>query len=398
MTVINKDKPSPEWVAAMRAKFVTEREIDRSMTNKLQRRSGPAYTPLTLEQIVEGLKKLIGAKVSGPIAISEAKWLSGGASKLQVAFMLDWNKPGAGQMKERMVLRLEPAESLHETSRLREFQMVQALQGVMPMPPVFWVDDEAEYLPYPGLVYGFVSGVAKPSNAASGVSGLGTRMPPELRKALGPKFVRDMVKLHTFDFRKSDLSAFDMPQPGKQNSEWAVGWWDRVWEEDSDEQVPLVSLASAWLRKNAPAVEHLSVVHGDFRVGNFLFDEKSLDITAWLDWELCRIGDRHQDLAWSTSRAFGSFAEDEKTFLVSGLIPEEEFFESYEKLSGLKVDMKSLRYYQVFNAYSMVAMTLATSYRCAKNGKSHQDVLLTWLLGVGYMVMDDLRELIEKEI
>lgn len=398
MSVIDKDRPSPEWIAAMRAKFVTEREIDRAMTHKLERRASPAYTPLTLDAIVAGLNKLIGAHVASPFSVSEARWLSGGASKLQVAFTLEWNKPGAGREKSRMVLRLEPAESLHETSRMREFQIVQALQGAMPMPAVHWVDDAADYLPYPGLVYGFAQGVAKPSNAPSGVSGLGTRMPPDLRKKLGPQFVRDMVKLHTFDFRNADLSSFDIPQPGTQNAEWAVAWWDRVWEEDSDEQVPLVSFASAWLRKNAPAVDHLSVVHGDFRVGNFLFDESSVNITAWLDWELSRIGDRHQDLAWSTSRAFGSFDEDGKTFLVSGLIPEEEFFESYEKASGLSVDMKSLRYYQVFNAYSMVAMTLATSYRVAKNGKSHQDVLLTWLLGVGYMVMDDLRSLIEKEL
>jgi len=60
------------------------------------------------------------------------------------------------------------------------------------------------------------------------------------------------------------------------------------------------------------------------------------------------------------------------------------------------VDRKSLHYYQVFNAYAMVGMTLGTSYRVARNGKSHQDVLLAWLLGVGYMLLDEMRDLIEK--
>jgi len=77
-------------------------------------------------------------------------------------------------------------------------------------------------------------------------------------------------------------------------------------------------------------------------------------------------------------------------------MPENEFVESYEKASGMKVDRKSLHYYQVFNAYSMVAMTLATSYRVARNGKSHQDILLAWLLGVGYMLLDEMRDLIDK--
>jgi aminoglycoside phosphotransferase (APT) family kinase protein len=297
-----------------------------------------------------------------------------------------------------MVLRNDLAEALHATSRLREFQIVNAMRGTLPVPSAFWVDSSAEFLPYPGIVYGFMSGVTKPSNAKSGVTGLGTYLHEEVRRALGPQFVEHMAKLHTFDFRQSGLTAFDVPEPGKQNAEWAVNWWDRVWEEDADEEVPLVALASAWLHKNAPSVEHLSVVHGDFRTGNYLFDEQDCRITAWLDWELARIGDRHQDLAWSTSRAFGSFAEDGKTFLVSGLMPETQFVEAYEKASGLKVDQRSLNYYQVFNAYSMVAMTLATSYRVARNGKSHQDVLLAWLLGVGYMLLDEMRDLIEKGV
>jgi hypothetical protein len=46
----------------------------------------------------------------------------------------------------------------------------------------------------------------------------------------------------------------------------------------------------------------------------------------------------------------------------------------------------------------MVAMTLGTSYRVARNGKSHQDILLAWLLGVGYMLLDEIRDLIAKEI
>jgi len=43
-------------------------------------------------------------------------------------------------------------------------------------------------------------------------------------------------------------------------------------------------------------------------------------------------------------------------------------------------------------------MTLGTSYRVALNGKSHQDILLSWLLGVGYMLMDEMRDLIEQGV
>jgi aminoglycoside phosphotransferase (APT) family kinase protein len=392
----NKDRPSPEWIAATRRRYPVEREIDRALTYKLERRGTPPYSKLPLETLVKGAQSLIEANLKQPFEITDAKWLSGGASKLQMAFNLTWNRPGVGNETTRMVLRNDLAEALHATSRLREFQIVSALHNVIPVPPVFWVDNTAEHLPYPGIVYGFMSGVTKPSNAKSGVTGLGTYMEQDVRKKLAPQFVDHLARLHTYNFREANLSAFDVPKLGMQNAEWAVNWWDRVWEEDADEEVPLVALASAWLHKNAPAVERLSIVHGDFRTGNYLFNEQDHRITAWLDWELSRLGDRHQDLAWSTSRAFGTFADNGKTFLVSGLMPESEFIESYERASGLKVDRKSLHYYQVFNAYSMVAMTLATSYRVARNGKSHQDILLAWLLGVGYMLLDEMRDLIEQ--
>ena len=396
MQVPNKDRPSPEWIAHIRGQFQVEREVDRVLTHKLEKRSSPPYSRLPLETLVEGVGRLIGSNLREPFEITDAKWLAGGASKLQMAFNLTWNRPGVGNETTRMVLRSDLAEALHATSRLREFQIVTALRGVIPVPPVFWVDNTGEHLPYPGIVYGFMSGVTKPSNARSGVTGLGTYIPEDVRKKLAPQFIKHLACLHTFDFHKADLSAYDTPQPGKQSAEWAVNWWDRVWEEDANEAVPLVALASSWLHKHAPAVEHLSIIHGDFRTGNYLFDEQDSRITCWLDWELARIGDRHQDLAWSTSRAFGTYADDGKTFLVSGLMQENEFIERYEQASGLKVDRKALNYYQVFNAYSMVAMTLGTSYRVARNGKSHQDILLAWLLGVGYMLLDEMRDLIEK--
>jgi aminoglycoside phosphotransferase (APT) family kinase protein len=397
-SIVNKDQPTAQWIAATRRRFQVEREVDRALTYKLEKRAGPAYRRLPLQTWVKGVTSLIAANLEQPFEITDARWLAGGASKLQMAFNLTWNRPGVGNETTRMVLRNDLAEALHATSRLREFQIVTALRGVIPVPPVFWVDNTADHLPYPGIVYGFMSGVTKPSNAKSGVTGLGTYLPEDVRKRLAPQFVEHLARLHTFDCRQSDLSAFDVPEPGKQNAEWAVNWWDRVWEEDAEEEVPLVALASSWLHKHAPSVEQLSVVHGDFRTGNYLFNEQDYRITAWLDWELARIGDRHQDLAWSTSHAFGTLADDGKSLLVSGLMPESEFIESYEKASGLKVDRKSLTYYQVFNAYSMVAMTLGTSYRVARNGKSHQDILLAWLLGVGYMLLDEMRDLIEKGV
>ena len=394
---IDKNRPSPEWIAALRARFPIEKEIDRVLTRKMQGRAGPGYSPLTLETLVAGVERLLQAELQQPFAITEAKWLSGGASKLQMAFKLDWHQPGVGRTLTPMVLRMEPAESIVETSRLREFQLIRAFDGVVPVPPVYWCDADGRYLPYPALIYGFAEGVTKPSDASSGVTGLGMNLPPRIRPALAAQFVEHLAKIHTFDFRTQNLDAFDVPETGTtQCAEWGLNWWERVWEEDSDEDVPLMRLAAAWLRANMPVLDRPVIVHSDYRVGNFLFTEHDTKISAWLDWELGRIGDRHQDIAWTTSRAFGCLAEDGKTFLTCGLMPEAEFIAEYEKHSGLKVNPAAVHWYKVYNDYMMVALTLGTGYRIASNGKTHQDVLVAWLMGISSMLQDEMRTLIEQ--
>ena len=174
MDIIDKNRPSPQWIESLRKRYPTEQEIDRILTRRLQRRAGPAYIPLDLHTLVDGVKALIRSQHPGAFEVLEARWLSGGASKLQMSFTLAWDRPGVGAEHTPMVLRMEPSESIVETSRLREFQLIRAVQSVLPVPPVFWCDAHGEFLPYPALVYGFANGVTKPTASASGVSGLGT--------------------------------------------------------------------------------------------------------------------------------------------------------------------------------------------------------------------------------
>ena len=395
---IDKDRPSPEWIAALRERFPCETEVDRVLTRKLQRRAGPPYQPLSLETLTEGTEKLLRARLSGDFRMADARWLSGGASKLQMAFTLHWDAPGEGPSVTPMVLRMEPSESIVETSRLREFQIIKAFEGVVPVPKTYWADPQGEFLPYPAIVYGFAEGVAKPSTGSSGVTGVGTYIPPEIRPILGAQWVEHLAAIHRFDWRKADLSAFDAIEPGTRAIELQLNWYERLWEEDGNEDVPLMRLAMAWMRRNPPPVDRVSVIHGDYRTGNFLYTEHDNRISAWLDWELAHLGDRHEDLAWACSITFGFLAEDRKTFLVGGFFPKEEFLAAYEKASGLKVDAKAMTFYEVFNTYKAIIVVLATGYRVARNGKTHQDILVAWLSGVGYLLLNELRQQMNKVI
>ena len=145
-----------------------------------------------------------------------------------------------------------------------------------------------------------------------------------------------------------------------------------------------------------PPVDKVSVIPGDYRTGTSLFTEHDNKITTWLDWELAHLGDRHDDIAWTTALTFGCMAEDGKTFLVGGFMPKEEFYAAYEKAAGVTLDQKKLQFYAIFNTYKSANTCIAGASRAARNGKTHQDILVAWLSGVAYMVMNELRTQLEE--
>lgn len=396
MRAPDKDAPTAAWIASLRSRFRCEPEIDRVLTAKLERRAGPGYVPQTLEDIVAGTERLIRAEHDGAFEIRNARWLSGGASKLQVALDLDWAPPGRARETTRMVVRMEPAASLVESSRVREFQVIRAMAPHVPVPVAYWVDGEGRHLPYPAIVYGFVDGVTKPRDATSQATGMATVMAPRWRRALGPQFVDLLARIHTAPIEPPNVDAFEVPAPGTQSIERALDHWERVWEEDADEDVPLMRLACAWLRANMPACARPAFVHGDYRVGNFLFTEHDARITAVLDWEMARIGDPHFDLAYAMNPAYGHPDAGTGEFLVGGFMPAAAFLEAYEQAANATVDPQTLYYYKVFCGWLQGVIALGTGWRVAHGGKTHQDALVAWIVGIGPKLLAELRDLLER--
>ncbi len=75
--------------------------------------------------------------------------------------------------------------------------------------------------------------------------------------------------------------------------------WEKVIDEDEREPQPIARAAIRWLKRNPPPpAQKISVVHGDYRTGNFLYDANG-DIRAILDWEMAHLGDPLEDLGWA---------------------------------------------------------------------------------------------------
>src|SRR5262249_19691351 len=97
-----------------------------------------------------------------------------------------------------------------------------------------------------------------------------------------------------------------------------------------------------WLIANALVTSERTLVHADFRTGNFMVSAQGLD--AVLDWEFAHWGDPFEDLGWLCVRdwRFGQLAKP-----VGGIACRAEFYAAYEKASGRQVDPTWVHYWEV---------------------------------------------------
>ena len=137
-------------------------------------------------------------------------------------------------------------------------------------------------------------------------------------------------------------------------------FWQARFERWALRPHPMAHRAFAWLRRNPPKASRVAIVHGDYRLGNFL--ERNNRITAILDWELVHLGDPIEDLGWAFLPQYRG-----GTPLVCGLASEEDFLARYEARTGAKVDRDALRFYIVFSLLKL-ALTHMAAARCFEDG------------------------------
>ena len=363
-------RPTSEFIDSIRRRFPVERQIDACLTHKMQLRPPRSKRVRSIAEITSSLQAFLRPRIDGSFAIENVVALAGGTSKEQFAFDLRY---GSGQ-RERMVIRIETPEAPQQTDRLREFQIIQALQGKVPIPRPLWLDAEGSGFDLPALIYTWSPGVNRPSREGA-VSGITSGFPDSYREVLALDFV-DCLAAYTTAPVTAEMTAFEIPRAGSnEGAVNGVNWWSRVFEEDGLEPDPLMHAATRWLRDNAPVVDHISILHGDYRPGNFLFSEETGKITAVLDWEAARLGDRHEDLAYPMNDLF-AVRDERGRKLICGLLTEEDYLARYEATSGLPVDRDRLRYYSIFNEFRACVFTHASAARCMLGGTSHQDLLV----------------------
>jgi len=397
-TLAQRSQPSEQWIEQIRASYPVEKAIDEVFTRKLHNRLKPVEHTMDFSKLQERLQRFLKDETGqADIKAENLKRLPGGASKEQFTFDLTWQTKSGQRETTHLMIRMDPTESIVETHRLRECQVLRAMWGEVPVPEVLWIDPLGEKLGHPALIASFLEGTVQPEQPANSekMSGVGMYFDPELRAGLSQQFVDILAKIHSIDGNTKDLSTFDIPESNStQANEWAIGLWERAWNEDTLSAHPVMERAVLWLKENMPLVGKPVIVHGDYRTGNFMYTD-DLEINAIFDWELAYYGDYHDDLAWASLSLFGGSDEEGKP-LSSSLMPQEDFLARYERASGNKVDMEKLAYYHIFSYYKIAVIAAATSVRVAYSRRTHLDSMMNFASGLGSVAISELNRMLDE--
>ncbi|MCB1667494.1 MAG: phosphotransferase family protein [Porticoccaceae bacterium] len=268
-----------------------------------------------------------------------------GASRETYRFDVNYCDENGHTQTEKLILRRDPPASLVDSDRRHEYESYRAIYGHgIPVPKMILLEEDSSH--FDGAI-----------SIAEDLRGFHNSeyqlQTPEWKNRLphiAEQFWARMGQLAAIDIDTLELG-FMRPSTRQTTAELELNYWADKLDQNHVDAEPITQAAIRFLRRKLPESSKLSMVHGDFRAGNFLYDDNG-DIQAILDWEMSHIGDPLEDLAWSLNRTF-CFGRDDNR---SGLAPKAVALDIWQKASGIAVDPEALRWWEIFTCVKAQAL------------------------------------------
>jgi len=273
----------------------------------------------------------------------------------QETFVFDVDVARAGGVERHaFVAKREPVAGLLEPYDLEpEFRVLHALSDdPLPSPPTPWFERDPAVLDRPFYVMARLPGdVPIPAARADGSGPFDDAE----RAVLGPAVAESLARLHAIDWRALGLDFLGVPECGRAAAEREVARWDERIRRSGLPVHPALAEALVWLRRNPPATDEVTLVHGDYRLGNFLVAHENgvPRLSGILDWEMVHLGDPLEDVAWCASPLWRA-----GTPYASALLEPDELAARWSRASGRCADAERLRFYDVLAIVKMEAIML----------------------------------------
>ncbi|MGZ8667295.1 MAG: phosphotransferase family protein [Solirubrobacterales bacterium] len=252
----------------------------------------------------------------------------------------------------RFVLRRDPpgAESL--VSQAGEFRLIGlAGEAGVPVPEPLALERAGGRFGTAGMLLSFVAG------ESVGPRVLRSEELEGARAGLAAQLGEAAARIHSIDVADSGLPLAEGDAVLAQIEHWEAEV-ARI-----GEPLPVLELGLRWLRLHRPEAVEPRVLHGDFRLGNLIVDERGL--AAVIDWELAHTGDPAEDLGWLCIRSW-RFGRDEHP--VAGVGSREQLLDAYGAAGGERPDARRLRYWELFG-------NLKWAIICARQAADHRSGL-----------------------
>lgn len=268
---------------------------------------------------------------------------------------------------QSMVLRKAPTGNglpgAHAVDR--EFRVLQALpDSGVPVPKVFELETNPDVLGAPFYLMERVPGIIEHRSDLPDHD-------PTYRQSLYREKARVLGRLHAIDPDAVGLTGFGRPG---NFFERQISRWSKQWDLSKTREIPELDDLIPWLRDKTPADETLSIVHGDYRIGNMIIDAKQPRVNAVLDWELSTLGHPMADLAHTVCLWF--IRPDEYGGLYGcdlpalGIPSPRKFIDDYNETSGRDEMLNA--FHLTFSIFRMAVIFEGIAAR-AKSGTASAD-------------------------
>ncbi|MGB5705196.1 MAG: phosphotransferase family protein [Arenicellales bacterium] len=293
---------------------------------------------MELDQGNEASRQRLGKWIASQLGaasveVASVESLSGGA--IQENWLLHCLVESSTESSGRkFVMRTDAAASIDESrSREQEFKLMSAAGSVsvkVPAPLGFCNDPKVIGKAFAMMEY--VEGV-----------GLGPKVVKDMqlggdRRQLTCELGRQLAMIHSIDLEQTELEFIDTSRTNHAQTELLNM---RSWLEQKSVFHPILDWGLRWALSHIPSCQEQVFLHRDFRTGNYLVNENGL--AAILDWEFAGYGDPMSDLGWFCAECWRFSRPDLEA---GGIGTREDFYKSYEEISGRNVNHESVVYWE----------------------------------------------------
>jgi aminoglycoside phosphotransferase (APT) family kinase protein len=229
-----------------------------------------------------------------------------------------------------------------------------AAEGSVPVARLLPYEADRRWLGRPFFLMEHVEGWAPADHPAYTQEGPFADGPPGLRRSFLAHGLRILAVIHKIDWRKAGLSWLDRaPGDGPRMPAQIALWRTYCAPIFAETPFPLLARALGWLAINAPAEPPPSLVWGDARPQNMIYDD-ALRPKLVMDWEGAAILPAEADIAyWAINDRM--VHERLGVRRLEGTPERHEYYEMHAAELGRS--LVDLPYYEVF-AVTMIVATM----------------------------------------